>query len=504
MAVSSCPSCREQVTVPAGAPGNARVRCPLCNDEFLLSVVLEKLPPALILLDVPDAASPVEGISIGPVVGTRAPAFDFDEAAAPSVERKVSPAARPKRKEKSIVLELVKIVLGGVVGIALATIILWWGFHKDPLNLAPKVAAYAAWAVPAKLRPTEETPPEEKNGKKGNAGASSSNGKNNAGRNVAAKDTSGGQFGEPAKPIKPEILGEPVFSGNNTKKPDDDPLNLNKLPVPNTTPKEVKPKEPKPNETTPATPAGEGTRAKRFDLAKTLKKRNALDLSLAIDEVQKATDDIDPIFAGAAEGLSAEKRLEFGETYHKALARLGEIIISVDPNDSQIQNASAKLAPLMQDIATNPRKQQLLARLAERWQTTAKRPNSGLCVVGTVKRISPSGRLHEIDVELLTKDKTVVTVLAGDDPTAFYQPEARVLLLGAIISDPKKNLTGYQGDAKEVGCVHFYVPLAAEKPAETEPPSSEKPAEKPGGSKPETGDKPKPADQPKPEPEEAK
>src|SRR4029079_12488329 len=45
---------------------------------------------------------------------------------------------RPRPKEKSMVGELIKIVLGGVVGIGLAIVILWWIAGVD-LGLAPTV-----------------------------------------------------------------------------------------------------------------------------------------------------------------------------------------------------------------------------------------------------------------------------------------------------------------------------------------------------------------------------
>jgi LSD1 subclass zinc finger protein len=48
--ISSCPYCREQLAVPAGAPEDADVRCPLCQAEFTLGEVQDIALPELILV----------------------------------------------------------------------------------------------------------------------------------------------------------------------------------------------------------------------------------------------------------------------------------------------------------------------------------------------------------------------------------------------------------------------------------------------------------------------
>ena len=50
MTTVSCPKCSDQVTVPASAPRSARVRCPLCQEEYDLADALAQLPPTLIVI----------------------------------------------------------------------------------------------------------------------------------------------------------------------------------------------------------------------------------------------------------------------------------------------------------------------------------------------------------------------------------------------------------------------------------------------------------------------
>src|SRR4029078_3582714 len=58
MAIVRCPRCRDEVTGPRGAPSRARVRCPLCWEQYLLSEALASAPPLLVIIggEVPQAA----------------------------------------------------------------------------------------------------------------------------------------------------------------------------------------------------------------------------------------------------------------------------------------------------------------------------------------------------------------------------------------------------------------------------------------------------------------
>ena len=47
-AISTCPKCQRQVSIPAGVDSAAAVRCPLCEAEYPLSEALVLAPPELI------------------------------------------------------------------------------------------------------------------------------------------------------------------------------------------------------------------------------------------------------------------------------------------------------------------------------------------------------------------------------------------------------------------------------------------------------------------------
>ena len=165
MTIAACPKCSEEVSLPSQASAQARVRCPFCQEEYVLSDVLDSLPPALeVLGDLGGSsqdsghgsASPGESAinAFAAVAAGDSPskpaasAFDFHEESAPSAARPSKPGtgARPhrrKRKPKKPVIEVLKIVGGGTLGIIGAILIIWWVIGKDPFKLGPKVASFA-------------------------------------------------------------------------------------------------------------------------------------------------------------------------------------------------------------------------------------------------------------------------------------------------------------------------------------------------------------------------
>jgi hypothetical protein len=153
MIVVGCPACGDNVLAPSGVSTEANVRCPLCMEEFPLSAAFGELPPELIVLDQPAAApspSPAAIMPIDTSGGGRAnsageaPAFQFEEGSAP-----VRPQVQVRQpatgvKPKNVIVEMLKVVLGGVLGLAIGQILLWripgnWPAHqRDPFHFGEK------------------------------------------------------------------------------------------------------------------------------------------------------------------------------------------------------------------------------------------------------------------------------------------------------------------------------------------------------------------------------
>jgi hypothetical protein len=177
MTIVRCPRCRDEVTAPPRASGRALVRCPLCLEQYLLGEALLNAPPELILLS-PGAISS-GAISRGPIAGQPAGGLEeiADDAADYRLEtstfgqsaihaggpnadaaRAPRPALRggyrPRRKEKSIVAEIAKVIIGGVLGLSIGLLVLWHWFNQDPLDVGPQIARYAPWIVPEQFQGT--------------------------------------------------------------------------------------------------------------------------------------------------------------------------------------------------------------------------------------------------------------------------------------------------------------------------------------------------------------
>ena len=178
MTISNCPRCTGQVTLPDGGQADWQVKCPLCQEEFSLGEMLQRLPPALIVISgaVPVVSAAAADDDFGTMFAgesgvTSGEVFELDSAegevpsftlagdaeggaavaTAPSMS-KVTTLPRRKKKEKNVVAELAKIVFGGLAGLLIGFFLLLWVWKKDILNVAPKFPAWAQWALPADLR----------------------------------------------------------------------------------------------------------------------------------------------------------------------------------------------------------------------------------------------------------------------------------------------------------------------------------------------------------------
>ena len=145
MNITQCPRCRDEVRVPQQASAESRVRCPLCQEEFLLREVLAQLPPLLELLDAPIAGAGESGAAaeslsdkVWDSAGQVGGGFSFGESSAAGTSfgagaGTIRATPRAKRREQNPVVEIAKMAGGGLAGLILAQLILWW----IPGNFSP-------------------------------------------------------------------------------------------------------------------------------------------------------------------------------------------------------------------------------------------------------------------------------------------------------------------------------------------------------------------------------
>lgn len=156
---SKCPRCGDPVRIPADLPEKAIVRCPLCSQEFEFAEMAVTLPPLLLVVSLPEdrPAANFEFLELAEktVVAPSIAAAPRVGGSSVSSRSRRRPAESPWRP----IILLAEIAASGVVGIALAVLVLWWlpgKWHRDPLSLKPVAARYAPWLLPPAHRPRAE------------------------------------------------------------------------------------------------------------------------------------------------------------------------------------------------------------------------------------------------------------------------------------------------------------------------------------------------------------
>lgn len=144
--IGNCPKCKEAIRVPTGQP-DQDVRCPLCNSEYPLQDVFDRLPP---MLELVGGSTAIESESAGIQIDDGFSDLEIKDADANP--KSSSGYSRPRRPERSAFKEILKVIGGGVVAIPIGILCVWWFAGRDPFDLSEKVSEYAPWIVPEKLR----------------------------------------------------------------------------------------------------------------------------------------------------------------------------------------------------------------------------------------------------------------------------------------------------------------------------------------------------------------
>lgn len=109
-------------------------------------------------------------------------------------------------------------------------------------------------------------------------------------------------------------------------------------------------------------------------------------------------------------------------------------------------------------IGRDPPAASLMGDLASYCLTSGTRSNDGVVLIGRLRNVKPSGPLFEIEIELDGNSQSVYAITA-DDPTGSLNSGERLVMLGAVVDDPKNNLGGYQGVHKQVVWSGFVIAL---------------------------------------------
>ena len=375
-------------------------------------------------------------------------------------------------------MEVAKVVLGGIAGLTIAQLILWWmpitKYRRDPFKLGPKVATYASWIVPAQFhgkaaqpsqdgddaeallpdssRPLAKPPAADGAGSglpqrtfvdpnkaqaktpaRGGAKSGRSKGKQPKGPNDAVDDSAGPMLTEPAEddialsPPSNDADNPGVVVGPLTDLTLDAEL-LDMIGGPSSEPGSVAP---------------------------------------GSDATQDVADPDEPAaekIVGAPQVTAAELRTVLGEAQntlrawlvaedpssrqlvsqsYRALAKLGEAI-TFSANASEKDRSS--ISEMLDSLAADDERLSSIRLLGSRWPAYPQRDTAGVLLAGTVAETRREGELYVTDL-VVSDGQEPIAVYGDTDTVGRYEKGSSIMLLGAIVENPAGNVTGYQGDA---------------------------------------------------------
>lgn len=379
------------------------------------------------------------------------------EAAPAPRPAKFNPTPRRKTKGPNPLIEMLKVVAGGVVAVPLTLLILLWlpgKLQRDPFKLGPQIAKYAPWLVPENLRtqsnltssnpstaiadkgnqektkPSPATPPTEKREtiatgfQPGSQFEQELKNPGSTGTTEVAKVPEKTSE-EPAKPEEPAVEPASLVGGDSEPaemelpttepktdvtdpKPETDPASTTPEPTTESSP------DPSP-ETTPPTTEEPVEPAAPADDAKVAQAKEAF---------AKASQG----FADAAGGTDKDAKRSAAMALYQSVAELAAV-------NTDFEN--------FETIVSDPQKQQIAGVLAGNWLDNAERSTDTIVLIGTVKSCTQAGDVYEITMELPGSKKRAVTVVSRFE----QMPEDRLFVIGEIVDSATDSIEGYKGSA---------------------------------------------------------
>jgi hypothetical protein len=266
----------------------------------------------------------------------------------------------------------------------------------------------------------------------------------------------------PKLDLPPAVLPDATAKTPPDKKPADNaeatvpPAPADKKPADKTAekasldkPADSKPADDKPVEKTPPEKPAEALPAEpvgpKSDVAYTLD-----DLDAAIQAANGSSDAFDAALkSGAEAGDLKMARI----AHYKAMSHLATVLTFVkgqgaDFNEQLARSKGQVVSNICPRTATSaPAEREPIGKLAGRWIASPSRKESGLFVVGTLKKTAHQGRLFESEVEVPGNAATI-TIATSERPAA--EEGSPVVVLGSLVNEPAKNLSGFEGSADTI------------------------------------------------------
>ncbi|HEV2968484.1 MAG TPA: hypothetical protein VGY55_00755 [Pirellulales bacterium] len=178
------------------------------------------------------------------------------------------------------------------------------------------------------------------------------------------------------------------------------------------------------------------------------------DVAYSLDDLNAAIE----VANGSSAALAAATKAGDGDelkrarvAHYRAMSHFATVLTFAKvPAGSDNEQADWKIRVASRISALNtavaPEELASIGNLAAMWINSPWRKESGLFAAGKLKAIEPRGKLIESQLEL--PGGTALTIVTSQKPNV--EQGSPVLLLGAIVNDPAKNLPGYKGDSDRI------------------------------------------------------
>ncbi|MCA9270988.1 MAG: hypothetical protein KDA41_21050, partial [Planctomycetales bacterium] len=181
------------------------------------------------------------------------------------------------------------------------------------------------------------------------------------------------------------------------------------------------------------------------------------DLGLRISESKDSIH----LIAEAADGtLAAADRLAKAGEFSELMARLA---FATTFCDQRSVGHEEFLSPMLQTAGADKDQRRMIGTFASRRLDSQTRESEGILLAGVVQEVRKQGQLFETVVQLDERNSRPVSVYGAKDPKAALDKGDYVLVLGAIVSKPNQDITGYKGPDEPVvwGGYSQVIPIAA-------------------------------------------
>lgn len=487
-AVGQCPECQGWVQIPIDEPAFP-ARCPHClaeitsHDMRLAEVLpLVRLDDDSVMpteIDLSESDSHHDGARVDAVL-LMEPSDSGDHAASSGIDvssvRVQTEADVPspfelgktvnRRKQRRPAWEFFKIVAGGVAGLLIAQLILWWlpgNWRRDPLHLAPQVPAWLQFVLPDDLQHATAdsgTPDLRRWAERGTTSDApdppdfspaprprfddfvddDDQDLTGAMDEDATRET---DMSEPAELPQEIMATRGAVPAQMTLEQAADYLELTTTDVPAPTSTEADDESQVPAEIAPS--EGDSVLPASFDEAAAdglFPRYTGIQLHSALSRALTALERLRD-----AAGKPREERQQSARGLYERLCDVGQIVADVDLEDPQLGQRMNAAEALLGRIASDEQLMDLFSRTASSWLAFPSRTSNGIVLAGRVVEIRAAGPFTESHLKLSDDQQTVIRILSRVSPALDarmpYQVGDELLVLGLILDDPAQSLEGY-------------------------------------------------------------